>query len=98
LGRNEILEDVRSVWPSTSQSLENGYQVCNFYKRMFPSCSHVTDEHSCVMKIFDYRSLQEATDWKLEQLKLTQEQRETHSEMFGDLFETAFSEAYSGPP
>jgi len=36
--------------------------------------------------------LQEVTDWRLEQLKLTQEQTETHSEMSGDLFETAFSE------
>ena len=38
-GRKEIFEDdVRSVWPSTLQSLENMYQVCSFYKRMFPSC------------------------------------------------------------
>lgn len=51
--RKEILEDdVRSVWPSISQSLEHGYQACNFYKGMFPSCSHVTDEHSGVMKIW----------------------------------------------
>ena len=33
------------------QSLDNMYEVCNFYNRMFPSCSHVTDEHHCVMKI-----------------------------------------------
>jgi hypothetical protein len=36
--------------------------------------------------------LQEVIDWRLVQLKLTQEQTETHSEIFGDLFETAFNE------